>query len=101
MLARTGLRILKSQYILGYTIHQTTNDTTTLQTHMESLKENLGKMPDTLVADAGYGSEENYEYMEDNDIEASVKYQYFHKERCEKWRTDPYRTENLPYDEND
>ncbi len=99
MLARTGLRILKSQYILGYTIHQTTNDTTTLQTHMESLKENLGKMPDTLVADAGYGSEENYEYMEDNDIEASVKYQYFHKERCEKWRTDPYRTENLPYDE--
>jgi hypothetical protein len=41
--------------------HQTTNDTTTLQSHLESLKENLGKMPDTLVADAGYGSEENYE----------------------------------------
>lgn len=89
----------ENQYILGYTIHQTTNDTTTLQSHMESLKENLGKMPDTLVADAGYGSEENYEYLENNSVEAFVKYQYFHKEQSKKWREDPYRTENLPYNE--
>src|SRR5674476_417707 len=88
----------ENQYILGYSIHQTTNDTTTLQSHMESLKENLGKMPETLVADAGYGSEENYEYLEKNNVEAYVKYQYFHKEQSKKWRTDPYRTENLPYD---
>jgi transposase len=91
----------ENQYILGYTIHQTTNDTNTLQAHMECLKESLGKMPDTLVADAGYGSEENYEYLENNNVEAFVKYQYFHKEQSKKWREDPYRTENLPYDEND
>jgi transposase len=91
----------ENQYILGYTIHQTTNDTTTLQAHMECLKESLGKMPDTLVADAGYGSEENYEYLENNDVEAFVKYQYFHKEQSKKWKEDPYRTENLPYDEGD
>jgi transposase len=90
----------ENQYILGYTIHQTTNDTTTLQSHLESLKDNLGKMPDTLVADAGYGSEENYAYLEKNDVEAFVKYQYFHKEQSKKWRTDPYRTENLRYDED-
>jgi hypothetical protein len=89
----------ENQYILGYTIHQTANDTNTLEAHMESLKYNLGKMPETLVADAGYGSEENYEYLEKNNIEAFVKYQYFHKEQSKKWRTDPYRTENLPYDE--
>jgi transposase len=88
----------ENQYILGYTVHQTTNDTTTLQTHMESLKESLGKMPDTLIADAGYGSEENYEYLEKNNVEAYVKYQYFHKEQSKKWRTDQYRTENLQYD---
>ena len=91
----------ENQCILGYTIHQTTNDTTTLKSHMESLKESLGKMPDTLVADAGYGSEENYEYLENNDVEAFVKYQYFHKEQSKKWKDDPYRTENLPYEEND
>jgi len=91
----------ENQYILGYTIHQTANDTTTLQSHMESLKENLGKMPDTLVADAGYGSEENYEYLKNNNVEAFVKYQYFHKEQSKKWREDPYRTDNMPYNEND
>ena len=91
----------ENQYILGYTIHQTTNDTTTLQPHLESLKVNLGKMPDVLVADAGYGSEENYQYLEKNNVEAFVKYQYFHKEQSKKWKTDPYRTENLPYDKKD
>ena len=91
----------ENQYILGYTIHQTANDTTTLKAHMECLKESLGKMPDTVVADAGYGSEENYEYLENNNVEAFVKYQYFHKEQSKKWREDPYRTENLPYDESD
>ena len=90
----------ENQYILGYTIHQTTNDTTTLQSHLESLKKTLGKMPDVLVADAGYGSEENYEYLENNDIEAFVKYGYFHKEQSKKWKTDPYRTENLQYDKD-
>lgn len=89
----------ENQCILGYTIHQTTNDTTTLASHMGSLKENLGKMPETLVADAGYGSEENYEYLENNNVEAFVKYQYFHKEQSKKWREDPYRTENLQYNE--
>lgn len=91
----------ENQYILGYTIHQTTNDTTTLQSHMESLKESLGQMPEILVADAGYGSEENYEYLGKNNVEAFVKYQYFHKEQSKKWKDDPYRPENLPYNEND
>ena len=54
----------QNQYILGYTLHQTTTDTATLPAHMESLRENLGQVPETLVADAGYGSEENYEYLE-------------------------------------
>jgi len=27
---------------------------------MASLRENLGQMPEVIVADAGYGSEENY-----------------------------------------
>jgi transposase len=89
----------QNQYILGYTIHQAANDLTALQAHMESLKENLGQMPETLIADAGYGSEDNYKYLEENDIEAFIKYPNFNNEQSIKWKTDPYRTENLPYDE--
>lgn len=91
----------ENQYILGYTIHQTTNDTATLPAHMESIRQHLGRMPDVLVADAGYGSEENYEYLERNGVEAFVKYLYFHKEQSRKWRSNPFRTENLQYDQRD
>lgn len=37
----------QDQFILGYTIHQTTTDTTTLPAHMESLEETLGQPRNT------------------------------------------------------
>jgi len=86
------------QYILGYTIHQNPTDTTTLPSHMKSLKETLGRMPDVLVADAGYGSEENYQFLEKNGVEAFVKYNYFHVEQSKKFKSDPFKPENLHYD---
>jgi transposase len=91
----------ENQYILGYTIHQSSTDTNTLPAHMESLKESLGKMPDVLVADAGYGSEENYQYLEENGVEAFVKYNYFHAEQTKKFKSDPFKTENLQYNADD
>jgi hypothetical protein len=88
-----------SSVFLGYTLHQTTTDTATLPTHMELLRENLGQVPDALVADAGYGSEENYEYLENEGIEAYVKFNYFHKEQEKKWKENPAKLENLYYNE--
>ena len=87
----------QDQYILGYTVHQTTADTATLPAHIESLKENLKQSPEVLVADAGYGSQENYEYLENNQIEAYVKFNNFHKEQTRKWKENPHRIENLHY----
>lgn len=51
------------------------------------------------MADAGYGSEENYEYLENNDVEAYVKFNYFHKEQSKKWQENPAKLENLYYNE--
>ena len=89
----------QNQYILDYTLHQTANDTAALPVHMESLKKTLGQMPEALVADAGYGSEENYEYLEDNHVEAYVKFNYFHKEQTKKWQSNLNKSENLYYNE--
>jgi hypothetical protein len=91
----------ENQYILGYTIHQNPTDTTTLPAHMKAFKETLGKMPDVLVADAGYGSEENYQYLEKNGVEAFVKYNYFHAEQTKKFKSDPFKSENLQYNADD
>jgi len=53
--------------------------------------------PDVITADAGYGSEENYEYLEKNHIESYVKYNYFHKEQKQK-QVNPFKSENFAYD---
>jgi hypothetical protein len=71
----------QNQYILDYTIHQDLADTSTLPAHVGSLVETLGDIPEALVADAGYGSEQNYEYLESRGIEVFVKYNNFHKEQ--------------------
>lgn len=88
----------ENQFILGYSIHQKPTDTTTLIPHLQKLKEQRGRLPGTIIADAGYGSEENYIYFEDEQIEHYVKYNYFHFEKKRVYRNDPYRVENLEYD---
>lgn len=70
-----------NQYIVDYTIHQSSTDTATLTPHLESHKTQYGSYPEVVVADAGYGSEQNYAYLESNDVEGYVKYNYFDKDQ--------------------
>lgn len=70
-----------NQFILCYTLHQISTDTTTLIPHLEEFKELYQTLPQTLTADAGYGSEENYEFLENNQVEGYVKYNYFHQDQ--------------------
>ena len=85
------------QFITCYTIEQETTDTTTLPRHMEEFNKMHNTYPDELTADAGFGSEENYEFLEDNEIMPYVKFNYFHKEQTKKWKEDIFRQENLYY----
>ena len=48
----------EDQYVLNYTIHSNPTDTLTLPAHVEDFKEQLQTLPQTLTADAGYGSEQ-------------------------------------------
>ncbi len=49
------------------------------------------------VADSGYGSEENYQFMQENGIEAFIKYNYFHKEQRPRYTPNPFHAESLHY----
>ncbi|MBK7633392.1 MAG: hypothetical protein IPJ13_03175 [Saprospiraceae bacterium] len=40
--------------------------TTTLEAHLDGFEQQYGKQSKEVIADAGYGSEENYEMMEQN-----------------------------------
>ncbi|WP_244595114.1 transposase [Slackia isoflavoniconvertens] len=53
-----------------------------------------------FVADAGYGSEENYAYLEAEGVDAYVKHGEFFREcHNRKWREDEMRVANWEYDE--
>lgn len=71
----------EEQYVLNYTLHPNPTDTLTLPAHIEDFTEQLQTHPQTLTADAGYGSEQNYQLLEQEGIEAFVKYNYFNKEQ--------------------
>ena len=70
-----------NQYITHYSIHQSTTDTTTLPEHLNDFIEQHQTTPDVLTADAGYGSEENYQYLEQNKITAYVKHNQFDRQQ--------------------
>jgi len=85
------------QFITHYSIHQKPNDTTTLVPHFEGFKKQYDRLPENVTTDAGYGSQENYTFLESNKVEAFVKYNYFHKEQRTKKVDEPGRVENLFY----
>lgn len=89
-----------NQFIVNYDIYQNPGDTLTLPSHLETYKDLYSFSPDTVIADAGYGSEQNYEYMETNGIESYVKYNYFYQEekgiRQKKY---PFASDYLYYNE--
>ncbi len=89
-------------FVIGYDIFPNPTDTKTLKPHLENMRHRLGTLPQRLIADAGYGSNENLAYLEERNVEALVKYNTFHKEASRTWKKNPFRTENWPYDsEND
>lgn len=93
-----------NQIITHYTLHQNPGDTLTLKPHLESFEELYNQVPEILTADAGYGSEENYDYLEHKEIESYVKYNTFDKEQKESRKKKPdkqkgFRTRDLYYNE--
>jgi len=92
----------EEQFITNVGIYQRAGDTSTLPSFLEDFENSYGKQSQRVVADAGYGSEQNYEFMEDKHIEAYVKYNYFHKEQKRAWKKNPFAVQNLYYNnEND
>lgn len=87
----------ENNFITNYSLHQRPGDTATYKPHLESYNDKFEHYPEIAVADAGYGSAENYEFLDNNGIESYVKYNYFHKEQSRKFKLDVSHIENLYY----
>jgi len=113
----------EGQFVVGFSLHQRSGDTNCLIPHLEGIKANLNAiarrkpdllprsdegqsvcLPHNISADAGYGSEENYVYLEEHKLGNYVKYNTFYREqqkhrKPELIRKAIFRSENFPYDE--
>ena len=89
------------EYIAVYDVKQYASDMDCFQPLIEKFNHIYGKYPTYPVADAGYGSFNNYLYCEEHNMEKYMKFTMFKKEcENEKYRDNPYRAVNFPINEN-
>jgi Transposase and inactivated derivatives len=87
----------ENQFITHYDFFPNPTDTLTYIPFITGLESRYNRMPKKNVGDAGYGSEENYEFMESHHIEPYVKYNYFHKEQKRSFKKNAFLVQNLYY----
>ena len=92
---------LCDEYISVFDVRQYASDMDCFQPLMEKFNETYGKYPLYPVADAGYGSLNNYIYCQEHGMEKYMKFPMFKKEtEDKKYRDNPYRAVNFPINEN-
>lgn len=88
-----------NQFIAAYSLHQRPTDTTTLKPHLGGQVKGLGVKPSSVTADAGYGSEENYEWLEKSaSPHTSSTISSIETNTIKVRVTKPYATDKLEYD---
>ena len=90
---------VESEYIVGVGLFPNPSDTTTLIPFLERLQNGCGRKYQNVIADAGYSSEENYTYLENKKINAYIKPSDYEVRKTKRFKNNPYRTENLFYDD--
>ena len=95
----------EGQYIVGFSLHGRAADAPCLIPHLEQVRQNLnGRLPQNIVADAAYGSEENYAYLEKHGAGNYLKYTTFYQDTHryrdpEVLRAHQFRAEHFRYEQ--
>ena len=87
----------ENQFITDFALFPNPTDTLTLIPFFNSFLSRYHRLPSVAVADSGYGSEENYRFMDEAGIEAYVKYNRFHLEQRPRYRPNPFHHDNFHY----
>lgn len=88
-----------SEYITWLTIGPQPTDTTTLIPFLKDAEKHLKFKYKNITADAGYESEENYLFLEENGQLSYIKPANYEISKTRKYRNDIGKIENMEYDE--
>ena len=87
-----------SEYITWLTIGQQPTDTTTLIPFLKDAQEHLKFKYKNITTDAGYESEENYVFLEENGQLSYIKPANYEISKTRRYKNDIGKIENMEYD---
>lgn len=87
----------EDQFITGVSVHQTTNDGACFKEHLRQVEAQQPMPPQNIIADAIFGTEQNYKLLEEHGIGNYLKYPSFHNEQKKSYRSNPFLKDNFPY----
>lgn len=89
----------EGQYALAYDLFPNPTDTRTLKPFLDVIETSYFTLPEYIVADAGYGSEENYvDIIENRQLTPLITYGMYLKEKEKRYKKDAFKTSNWDYD---
>jgi len=88
----------EGQYALAYDIFPNPTDTRTLIPFLDKIESQFFKLPEYIVADAGYGSEQNYDdILKKRGRTPLITYNNYIKEQKRKYKRNKFNTANWKY----
>lgn len=87
----------ENQIITHFSVHQKSTDFTTLEEHLKGFKNAYGKNSKEIIADAGYGSEENYQMLTQQQVEFFIPYNMYRIDQTRKHKKNLFHAQNLFY----
>lgn len=92
---------VEGEYIVGVDLSSERADQLTFIPFLEKLESGLGVRYESVIADAGYESEENYTHLEKNNQQAYIKPSSYEKSKTLKFKKDISKIENMTYIDSD
>ncbi|MEK4749112.1 IS1182 family transposase [Niallia sp. FSL W8-0177] len=90
----------EGQYALAYSLFPNPTDTRTLIPFLDEIEQHYFELPKHIVADAGYGSEQNFsDILSNRNREALITYNMFLKEQKKKYKQNTFNPDNWEYDQ--
>ena len=89
---------VSDEYITCVDIYNDRADSTTFIPFLKKYKDLHGFYPKYPVADAGYGSYDNYYFCLENNMELVQKYAMYSKEKTRKYKNNIFNYENFEID---
>jgi len=87
----------ENQFIINYSIHQNPGESGLFVEHLKKLENQIGILPENVVGDSAFGTEENYSYLEQQYIGNYLKYNTFHFEQTKTYEKNPFSKDKFVY----